>query len=71
MTSSSMELRIRTVKGSCTLLVDFGSTKTVGDLQMLLHQQHKDGALDVPQPGQQRLVRVPSDSSWQHACNIL
>jgi hypothetical protein len=62
-----MELRIKTLKGSCTLSIDLQDTKTVGDLQTLLHQHHKDDPLAVPQPEQQQLVRVPSNSSCQ-AC---
>jgi hypothetical protein len=54
-----MELKIRTLQGSCVLSIDLEETKTVGELQALLHQQHKDDPLHVPQPEKQRLVRTP------------
>lgn len=58
-----MELKIRTLKGSCVLLVDLNLTKTVGQLQELLHQQHKGDRLDIPQAEHQRLVRVVFDAA--------
>lgn len=66
-----MELKIRTLKGSCVLLVDLNLTKTVGQLQELLHQQHKGDRLDIPQAEHQRLVFkqavLPANAALQQA----
>uniref|UniRef100_A0A383W8V9 UBA domain-containing protein n=1 Tax=Tetradesmus obliquus TaxID=3088 RepID=A0A383W8V9_TETOB len=66
-----MELKIKTLKGSCVLLIDLKDTKTVGQLQALLHQQHKGDPLDIPQPEHQRLVFkqavLPADTALQQA----
>lgn len=61
---SSMELKVSTLKGSCVLAVDMDKTKTVGELKALLLQQHRGDRLDVPQPEQQRLVRVAFQPCW-------
>lgn len=58
-----MELKIKTLKGSCVLLIDLKDTKTVGQLQALLHQQHKGDPLDIPQPEHQRLVCAVCDAA--------
>jgi hypothetical protein len=66
-----MELKIKTLKGSCVLSVNINETKTVGDLQALLHQQQRDDPLHIPQPEQQRLVRADAADTLPHACSLL
>lgn len=55
MESAAMDITVRTLKGVLQLSVPPDSS--LADIKALLHEQHKEGPISVPEPAVQRLVR--------------